>query len=70
MVFIMSCLYFLFILLPWILLPPAGSPTPVALCSPFMVHEFYCWYPLHYHHHGPLPRAVILNLLVATPKRS
>lgn len=31
--FIMSCLYFLFILLPWILLPPAGSPTPVALCS-------------------------------------
>lgn len=42
--FITSCLYFLLILLPWILLPPAGSPTPVALCSPFMVHEFYCWY--------------------------
>lgn len=42
--FIMSCLYFLFILLPWIFLPPAGSPTPVALCS-FMVHVFYRWYP-------------------------
>lgn len=53
--------------------PPASCwvPNPSRSLFSFQAHVFYRWYPPSTTTTMvPLPRAVILNLLIATPKRS